>query len=56
MQWVVGSGSYCGSLEREEVRGTYSLDTLNVGERFLERKVKCKSGMRCADVIFEKYS
>ena len=49
-------GDYCGSLEREEVRGKYSLDTLNVGEQFLERKVKCNRGMRCADVIIEKYS
>ena len=49
-------GDYCGSLEREEVRGICNLNTLNVGKRFLERKVKFKRGMRCADVIIEKYS
>ena len=49
-------GDYCGSLEREEVREICNLNTLNVGERFLEWKVKCKRGMRCADVIIEKYS
>lgn len=42
MQWVIGSGRYCGSLEREEVRGICILNTLNVGERFMEWKVKCK--------------
>ena len=56
MQWVIGSGRYCGSLEREEVRGICNLNTLNVGEWIMEWKVKCKRGMRCADVIIEKYS
>ena len=32
-------GDYCGSLEREEVRGICNLNTLNVGEWIMEWKV-----------------
>ena len=43
MQWVVGSRRLLWEFgEREEVRGTYSLDTFNVGERFMEWKVRRK--------------